>query len=219
MAKTNKNNLYDEPVKAAKPVEDEGQRLVNVENDQILYREIDYAMDIGDSVVYLCGEIGEYSSFDFMTRCRTILKTREDGNNLPLNVILNSAGGDLYEMFAIIDYMSSLSWANGETIPVNIVCRGQAMSAAAMILACGTGQRIASKHSTIMFHEASAFQVGKHSDIQAAAKYQDILENNCNILLGEKTKKDAAWWAEKTKTDMFLTPADALELGIIDKII
>ncbi len=214
MITIDKNNLYDEPTTKPQKVEKESEpKVVSIDNDQILYREIDYAMDIGDSVIYLCGEIGDFASFDFMTRCRTILKTREEGNDSPLNVILNSPGGDLYEMFAIIDYMSTLN------VKVNIICRGQAMSAAAMILACATGQRIASKHSTIMFHEASAFQVGKHSDIQAAAKYQDILENNCNILLGEKTKKDSKWWAEKTKTDMFLTPADALELGIIDKII
>ena len=79
MITIDKNNLYDEPTTKPQKVEKESEpKVVSIDNDQILYREIDYAMDIGDSVIYLCGEIGDFASFDFMTRCRTILKTREE---------------------------------------------------------------------------------------------------------------------------------------------
>ena len=214
MTISDKNNLYDEPVTKETPKKEKESepKVVAIDNDQILYREIDYAMDIGDSVIYLCGEIGDFASFDFMTRCRTILKTREEGNDNPINVILNSPGGDLYEMFAIIDYIKSLK------VKVNVIVRGQAMSAGAMILACATGSRICSKHSTIMLHEASIGQYGKSSDIQASAKQYKKMEDDCLALLAESTKKDIDWWRENTRKDLFLSADEALELGIIDLI-
>jgi ATP-dependent Clp protease protease subunit len=161
----------------------------------------------------MIGEVGEFSFYDLATRCRTILRERpEQLKDQPITIVINSAGGCMFEMFAIIDYIKSLK------VKVNVICRGQAMSAAAMILACTTGSRICSKHSTIMLHEASIGQYGKSSDIQASAKQYKKMEEDCLTLLAESTKKDVDWWRENTRKDLFLSAEEALELGIIDLI-
>jgi len=182
-----------------------------------LYKEIEFAVDVEDSVVYIVGEIEDFGLYDFMVRCRAIIKNREEGDSSPINVIIDSVGGDVYEMFGIIDYIESLE--RNSDIKVNTICRGKAMSAAAMILACGTGKRLASKRSTIMIHEGSSMQAGKSSDLKAAHKYNAHLEDMANAILGEKTIKDKKFWSEQTKTDLYLSSKDAQKLGVIDGII
>ena len=202
-------SLYDE--KPEKVVEEKLEQKIIGQED--LYSEITHCLNIKDSLVYLVGEIGEFSLFDFVSRCRTILRERpKENSNDPINLMINSNGGNTFEMFGIIDFMKSLN------VKVNVICRGQAMSAAAMILACTTGSRICSKHSTIMLHEASIGQYGKSSDIQASAKQYKKMEEDCLTLLAESTKKDVDWWRENTRKDLFLSAEEALELGIIDLI-
>jgi len=184
------------------------------EDKRALTREIDYLFDIDDSVIYIFDEISEFTTFDFITRARIILRNRKEENiKDPINVILNSPGGSVYDMNGFIDYMQTLS------VPVNIIVRGKAMSAAAVILAAATGKRYASSRSTIMFHEASSFSMGKQSDLKANVKHIDEVENETNKLLGDVTKKPAEWWEKEQKTDLYLNAEQALELGVIDQII
>lgn len=184
-----------------------------------LYREIEFAVDVEDRVIYLCGEIEDYALYDFMSRCRTIMKyhagTDKEGD--PINLVIDSNGGDVFEMFGMIDYMESLDKNLG--IKINTMCRGKALSAAAVILAAGTGKRMASKRSTIMLHEGSSMASGKQSDVKAAGKYFDYLNNMANDLLEQKTHKDKKFWDANIKTDMYLNSKDALKLGVIDIII
>jgi ATP-dependent protease ClpP protease subunit len=86
-------------------------------------------------------------------------------------------------------------------------------------LAAGTGVRAASKHSKIMVHQLSSFAAGKLSDLKSNAKFAEQLEDDCNTIMEECTKKDKKWWEENQQNDYFLSANDALELGIIDKII
>ena len=182
-----------------------------------LYKEIEFAVDVDDSIVYIVGEIEDFGLYDFMVRCRAILRNRVEGDTSPINVVIDSPGGDVYEMFGIIDYIESLE--KNSDIKVNTICRGKAMSAAAMILASGTGKRLASKRSTVMIHEGSSMQAGKTSDVKAAQKYNAHLEDMANTVLGEKTSKDKQFWSEQTKTDLYLSAKDAQKLGVIDGII
>jgi ATP-dependent Clp protease, protease subunit len=101
----------------------------------------------------------------------------------------------------------------------NIICRGSAMSAAALLLAAGTGVRAASKHSKIMVHQLSSFAAGKLSDLKSNAKFAEQLEDDCNNIMAECTNKDKKWWEQNQQNDYFLTAEQALELGIIDKIV
>ena len=178
------------------------------------WRECDYGVNIDDSVVYLTGEIDEHTGHEFIARTRTVLLHRpKESADEPIRVLIDSGGGDAYSMFSILDYIESLP------VPVDMIARGRAMSAAAMLLSSTTGKRYASKRCTIMVHEGFTMQSGKASDIRAASKHVAKIEDMCNNMLADKTNKDAKWWQENTKTDLYMTSEEALELGIIDEII
>ena len=70
-----------------------------------------------------------------------------------------------------------------------------------------------------MVHQSSSFLGGKMSDITAYLDNVKNLEQAVYDLLADKTKKDAIWWKENMRSDMFLTAKQAKELGIIDEII
>ena len=179
------------------------------------FREFDYGLDIRDNVILVQDEIIQGLTFDVISKVRLLRKINSDLKSI--TILLNSPGGDVVETLGLIDYIRSLD--TNEGIKTNIVCRGSAMSAAALLLAAGTGVRAASKHSKIMVHQLSSFAAGKLSDLKSNAKFAEQLEDDCNTIMEECTKKDKTWWEENQQNDYFLSANDALELGIIDKII
>ncbi len=179
------------------------------------FREFDYGLDIRDNVILVQDEIIQGLTFDVISKVRLLRKINSDLKSI--TILLNSPGGDVVETLGLIDYIRSLDSSEG--IKTNIVCRGSAMSAAALLLSAGTGVRAASKHSKIMVHQLSSFAAGKLSDLKSNAKFAEQLEDDCNTIMAECTNKDKTWWEENQQTDYFLSANDALELGIIDKII
>ena len=179
---------------------------------EALHNQLGTLLDYEDSVIFINDEITDHTLTDFIIRMRSLLQHRKD-RNAPINLMINSPGGDIYEMFGIIDYIESLD------VQVNTICRGRAFSAAAIILTCGTGTRMMSKRSTVMFHQSSSFLGGKMSDITAYLDNVKSLEKIIYGMLSEKTNKDAEWWKNKMRSDMFLTAEELLDIGVIDKII
>jgi ATP-dependent Clp protease protease subunit len=137
----------------------------------------------------------------------------EEDAEKPITVLLNSNGGDVYEALGIIDYFETLP------VPVNIVARGRAMSAAAMILCSATGIRAASKNTTIMMHEASAEIYGKTADLKANADHIDELEDSFYKMLATKSNQPEEFWIKACRKDFYMTAAKALEYGLIDQIL
>ena len=206
-------SLYDETPKPKEIEKPKEESIYSTLNDIL-----SSCVDFKDSVIYLDTEIMEHTLIDFIIKVRSILDYRttesfKGDKDAPINLILNSPGGDIHEMLGLIDYIDTLQ------VKVNIICRGKALSAAAIILVCATGQRMVSKNSTIMFHQASSFVNGKLSDITATIEYVKKIETDLYTLLAEKTKKEAHWWEAHMKSDLFLTANEALNLGVIDTII
>lgn len=203
--------LYDEESESRR------KRTENKEeskSNKDLYNEIDYGVSIKDSVVYLHGDIMLGNLFDFISKVRLILEHRpEEAKEEPITLLLNTNGGDVYEALGIIDYMQTLS------IPVNVIARGRAMSAGAMILCAGTGFRAASKNTTIMVHEASANIMGKSADIKANAEHIDELEEDFYKLMADKTNQDEDYWRKACRKDFYMTAEKAKELGLIDEVL
>jgi ATP-dependent Clp protease protease subunit len=187
------------------------------------YEELEHTLQLGvdlqDSIVYICGEIGETTLFDIIARVRAIQKYRETSDfkgdpKEPITFLINSPGGLMHDMLGIIDFMQSID------IPVNTICRGTAFSAAAVILACGTGTRACSARSNIMFHQSLNYHEGKFNDVEASIAYTKIMENQVHEVLAKNSnQKDISWWKEKMKTDYFLSAEDAIKLGVIDIIL
>jgi ATP-dependent Clp endopeptidase proteolytic subunit ClpP len=179
-----------------------------------IFDEIDYGLDIRNSIIYLHGDIQLGNLFDIIAKIRLILRERPfDNASDPINLLINTNGGDVYEALGIIDFMASLS------VPVNVIARGRAMSAGAMILCCGTGIRAASKNTTIMIHEASAEIYGKTADIKANADHIDQLEEDFYKIMAQRTKQDETFWRKACRKDFYMSAEKALEYGIIDQII
>ena len=212
---TNKNffkGVYDED-----DVKPKKKKIIDDKKDddfEALYKEIDYGIHINQSIIYLHGDIQIGNLFDFIAKARIILSNRPEENaNDPITVLINSNGGDVYEALGIIDYIQTLS------VPVNVIARGRAMSAAAMILCCATGLRAASSSTTIMVHEASAEIYGKSADIKANADHIDELEESFYKLMAEKTKQNEEFWRKACRKDFYMSAVKAVELGIIDQVI
>jgi ATP-dependent protease ClpP protease subunit len=70
-----------------------------------------------------------------------------------------------------------------------------------------------------MFHEISADHFGKTSDLKANTAHLNDLENYALEILQKKSNKSKEWWAEKISKDFYMTAPQAIESGVIDKII
>ena len=176
---------------------------------QILFKQLEWGINLNSNTMYLTYEIDTDQLYAVITRFDNFIQYNKDKD---INLVISSYGGDVYAMLGTIDYFNSLP------VKVNTHCLGACMSAAAVILACGTGKRTMSKNSTVMIHEGSAFEVGKTSDVLKGADHLKKLQSNINRILGEVTKKDQEFWEEVSKQDTYLTADECLEYGIVDEI-
>ena len=176
---------------------------------QILFKQLEWGINLNSNTMYLTYEIDTDQLYAVTTRFDNFIQYNKDKD---INLVISSYGGDVYAMLGTIDYFNSLS------VKVNTHCLGACMSAAAVILACGTGKRTMSRNSTVMIHEGSAFEVGKTSDVLKGADHLKKLQSNINRILGEVTKKDQEFWEEVSKQDTYLTADECLEYGIVDEI-
>lgn len=209
-------DLYEEtstPQDETKKASSEQQQELPLKWKEAL-AQIDYGFDVGTSSVLLFGDIADGTLYDLVLRIRAILHMRDESQkNDPINLIINSDGGDVYEALGMIDFIQSLD------VKVNTICRGRAMSAAALLLCSGTGIRAASKNSTIMFHEISSGIYGKSSDMKANVQHTEKLEDILVDIIVENSNKDSVFWKDKILKDYYISPVEALELGVIDTII
>jgi ATP-dependent Clp protease protease subunit len=208
-------NMYDDEVdeiKVSKSKADQTEDLPVRWKEALA--QMDYGIDVESSTIYLFGDIADGTLYDFTLKIKAIIHMRgEEKKNDPINVVINSDGGDVYEALGMIDFMQSLN------IKVNTICRGRAMSAAALLLCAGTGNRVASKNSTIMFHEISSGIYGKSSDMKANVQHTEKLEEILINIITSNSKRDSLFWKDKILKDYYLSPEEAIELGIIDTII
>ena len=202
-------SIYDENV--SQPLERE-EKKEDGSLYEALHNQLATLVDYNDSIIFLNDDITDNTLTDLIIRMRSLLQNRED-KKAPVNLMINSPGGDVHEMLGIIDYIESLD------VKVNTICRGRAFSAAAIILACGTGTRMMSKRSTVMFHQSSSFLGGKMSDISAYLDNVKNIEKTIYDILAEKTNKDQSWWKDNMKTDLYLTAEQLKEFNVIDEII
>lgn len=132
----------------------------------------------------------------------------------PITLMLNTYGGSVYAGLALISAIEQ-----SET-PIHIQVTGTAMSMGLFILAAGD-YRTATRFSTMMYHQMSVFAAGKLEGVKDSVKEWERLEKVCEDYLFERTNIKAKHIAsyKKEKKEWFITPAEALELNIIDEII
>ncbi len=131
-----------------------------------------------------------------------------------ISLYINSPGGSVTDGMAIYDTMNFLQ------CDVVTYCVGQAASMATLLLAAGTkGKRYALPNSRVMMHQPTGGATGQTSDISIAAKEILRWREQMNKLIASHCDKTAEEVAADSDRDFYLTAQDALEYGLVDKVI
>jgi ATP-dependent Clp protease protease subunit len=127
---------------------------------------------------------------------------------------INSPGGSVYSGLAIYDTMRHLR------APVSTFCVGMAASMAAVLVAAGEkGKRAALPNSRIMIHQPSSGAHGTAADIEIAAKEILHIRERLNEIMAEHTGQTVEQIADDVDRDRFMSPLEAVEYGIIDRVL
>ncbi len=131
-----------------------------------------------------------------------------------ISLYINSPGGSVTDGMAIYDTMNFLQ------CDVVTYCVGQAASMATLLLAAGAkGKRYALPNSRVMMHQPMGGATGQTSDISIAAKEILRWRTQMNILIASHTNKTEKEIAEDSDRDFYLTAHEAVDYGIVDKVI
>ena len=126
---------------------------------------------------------------------------------------INSPGGIITSGMAIYDTMNYVKSS------VSTICLGQAASMGAFLLSSGAkGRRFALPHARIMVHQPLGGAQGQASDIEIQAKEILRLRDVLNRILSENTGQPLERIAQDTDRDRYMTAAEALEYGLVDKV-
>ena len=143
-----------------------------------------------------------------------LLFLESDNPNKDINFYINSPGGYVTSGLAMYDTMQFVK------CDVSTIVIGQACSAGSLLAQAGTkGKRFALPHAKIMIHQPSGGYSGQATDIDIHA--QEILKTKqrLNEIYVEHTGQDIETIQKNMERDKFFTSAEALEFGLIDKII
>ncbi len=131
-----------------------------------------------------------------------------------IQIYVNSPGGSVTAGLAIYDTMQQIS------PDIVTICFGVAASMGAFLLSGGTkGKRLALPNSRIMIHQPLGGAQGQAVEIEIQAKEILYLKKTLNSLLAEHTGQSLEKITEDTERDYFLSPTEAVEYGLIDKVI
>ena len=131
-----------------------------------------------------------------------------------IQIYINSPGGSVTAGLAIYDTMQQIS------PDVVTICFGVAASMGAFLLSGGAkGKRLALPNSRIMIHQPLGGAQGQAIEIEIQAKEIIFLKKTLNSILSEHTGQPIEKINEDTERDYFLSPSEAVEYGLIDKVI
>ena len=127
---------------------------------------------------------------------------------------INSPGGSVTDGFAIFDTMNYIK------CDVSTICMGMAASMGAFLLAAGAkGKRLALPNSDIMIHQPSGGAQGQATDMEIHTRHILDMKKRLNQILADNTGQPIDVIAKDTNRDNFMTAQQALEYGLIDKVI
>ena len=163
-----------------------------------------------DRTVRLTGAIGPKEVTEVIDELRLLAEQ----SGAPIELRLHSPGGQVNAGLAIYDYLRSIP------NEVTTVCEGESSSMAAFLLILGEeGRRVAYPNCQIMLHQISAGVNGQAANMQIAAESISALSDRVYGLLSNRTGWPVEMITELLDRDRFITPREALEMGLIDRIV
>jgi len=164
-------------------------------------------------IVYLHSEVSEHSIAHVIAQLLHLANL----NRNPIYLVVSTYGGSIDEMFSLYDIIKFLP------CPVHTVGLGKVMSAGVLLLASGVkGKRLIGASARIMVHPLSGGVVGNIFELENQTKEARRLQDLMQAALVRETKMSKEQVEKdfmRPMLDYFLTPEEAIKLGIVDKII
>ncbi|MGW8144011.1 MAG: ATP-dependent Clp protease proteolytic subunit [Anaerolineales bacterium] len=143
-----------------------------------------------------------------------LLFLNQEDRDAPINMYINSPGGQVYAGLAIYDAMQMIS------NPISTVAVGVTASFGTVLLAAGTkGQRYALPHATIHLHQPLGGAQGQVTDIEIQAKEFLRLRTKLNEILTHHTGQAEEIIERDTERDFWMSAQDAVEYGLVDEVL
>ncbi len=170
-----------------------------------------YSRLLKDRIIMLDGEIDDASASLIVAQ---LLFLEAEDPDKDINIYINSPGGVISSGMAIYDTMNYIR------PDVCTICVGMAASMAAFLLSAGKkGKRYILPNAEVMIHQPLGGTQGQAEDIRIHAEHILKIREKMNRILAENTGKPYEQVAKDTDRDNYLDAQEALEYGLVDKIV
>ena len=170
-----------------------------------------YSRLLKDRVIFLTGPVEDHMANLIVAQ---MLFLESDNPDKDIHLYINSPGGSVSAGLSIYDTMQFIQ------PEVSTMCVGHAASMGAVLLAGGApGKRYVLPHSRVMIHQPSGGAQGQATDIEIQANEIVRIRKILNDLLAHHTGKDVEIIARDTERDNFMNAQQALDYGLVDKVI
>ncbi|MBQ3970273.1 MAG: ATP-dependent Clp endopeptidase proteolytic subunit ClpP [Clostridia bacterium] len=170
-----------------------------------------YSRLLNDRIIMLTDEVNDSSASVVVAQ---LLYLEGQDPSKDISLYINSPGGSVTAGMSIFDTMQYIK------CDVSTICMGMAASMGTFLLAAGAkGKRLSLPNSDIMIHQPSGGAQGQATDIMIHADHILRTKKKLNTILSERTGQPYEVIAKDTERDNFMTAQQALEYGLIDKII
>ena len=164
-----------------------------------------------ERIIFLGAPIDDVVANDVMAQLIVLESVDPDRD---IQIYINSPGGSFTALTAIYDTMRFIQ------PDVQTVCLGQAASAAAILLAAGTpGKRFALQNSRILIHQPSTEGGGQASDVEIQAREVMRMRSLLEQMLADHSNRTLEQVGKDIERDKILTAEEALEYGLIDRVL
>ena len=170
-----------------------------------------YSRLLKDRIIMLSGEVNDQVASTIVAQ---LLFLEAQDPDKDIYFYINSPGGVITSGLSMFDTMNYIK------PDIVTICMGQAASMGAFLLACGTpGKRYALPHARIMIHQPSGGAQGQSTDIQIQAEEIQRLKDSLNEIMAKNCGKKAKQLEKDTERDNFMSSQEAMEYGLIDKVL
>lgn len=170
-----------------------------------------YSRMLKDRVIFLTGQVEDHMADLIVAQ---LLFLESDDPDKDIYLYINSPGGVVTAGLAIYDTMQYIK------PDVCTLCLGQAASMGSFLLSGGAkGKRFALPNSSIMIHQPLGGFQGQATDIMIHARQTQRVKDTLNGIIAKNSGKSLEEVVEATERDNFLSAQEALEFGLIDKVI
>jgi len=170
-----------------------------------------YSRLLKERIIFMVGPVNDQMANLVVAQ---LLFLESENPDKDISLYINSPGGSVSAGLAIFDTMQFIK------PDVSTLCTGIAASMGAFLLAAGAkGKRFSLPNSRVMIHQPSGGSQGMASDIEIQAKEILYLRHRLNAIMAERTGQSIEQVAKDTDRDRFMSAEEAVEYGLIDKVL